>query len=223
MRIEGHRGTGKVVAASVAVMLAGCTGPPYDASDDAGVGATSASIHESDRGGDDRDESRRCQPPAAVPGTLAVPAGQCLKFEAAGAGVQIYACAAGTWLLRAPEANLSDRHGEYLGNHFLGPTWQSSDGSKIKGARIAQLLAGTGADIPQLLLAAMGREGQGRLDDVTFIQRLRTKGGVAPAGPCSPEGAEARVPYSAAYLFYHPRGTSSRDRRQAEDPALPQQ
>jgi hypothetical protein len=208
MRIERESRAGMVVAASLGTILAGCTEPPFDGGNDTDVSATSAELRESAHGGD-RDERRRCSLPAGIPAALAVPAGQCLALETFAQGVQIYTCAAGAWVLRAPEADLSDRRGNYLGNHFLGPTWQANDGSKVKAARTAQLPAVTGAqDIPWLLLAVVANEGHGRLDDVTFIQRLHTGGGVAPAGPCTTEGAEVRVPYNAEYLFYRPQRLS---------------
>lgn len=204
MRIERDGRTGVMVAASLGTVLAGCGEAPFDAGDDTNVSVTSAALHERSRGAACRDEKRRCSLPEGMPAAIAVPAGQCLELETVAQGVQIYACAAGTWVLRAPEANLSDRRGNYLGNHFLGPTWQANDGSKVKGARVAQLPAATGSqDIPWLLLTVVASEGEGRLDDVTFIQRLHTAGGVAPAGPCA-DGAEARVPYTAEYLFYRP-------------------
>jgi hypothetical protein len=37
---------------------------------------------------------------------------------------------------------------------------------------------------------------------VTFIQRLNTAGGLAPATAGAAIGQEARVPYTADYLFY---------------------
>jgi hypothetical protein len=43
---------------------------------------------------------------------------------------------------------------------------------------------------------------------VTFVQRIGTSGGVAPAGRCSGStvGALAQVPYRAVYCFYRPGG-----------------
>jgi hypothetical protein len=211
MSSERDSRTGQVlVVASLAVALATCAEPPFDGSDDSNVSnvsTSSAELREQGRGGAGREERRRCQLPDGVPAPLAVPEGQCLKLETFAVGVQIYTCAAGAWVLRAPEANLNDRHGNFLGNHFLGPTWQANDGSKVKGARLAQVPAPTGAqDIPWLLLNVVGGDGAGRLEDVTFIQRLHTAGGVAPAGPCATEGAEVRVAYTAEYLFYRAAG-----------------
>lgn len=63
-----------------------------------------------------------------------------------------------------------------------------------------------------LLLQSIGNEqgptgGKG-LAQVTFIQRLNTKGGSAPADGCSVTGdvgKQTLVPYSADYYFFHDR------------------
>jgi len=58
--------------------------------------------------------------------------------------------------------------------------------------------------IPWLLLSATkttaGRGGH-LLSDTTFIQRLNTTGGLAPAGTCT-SGQTAAVPYTADYYFW---------------------
>ena len=56
-------------------------------------------------------------------------------------------------------------------------------------------------DGSQLLLTATVIRGPGFLGEVTFIQRLNTTGGVAPAGSCT-EGVTASVPYTADYAFW---------------------
>jgi hypothetical protein len=107
-------------------------------------------------------------------------------------------------VLKAPEADLLDRHGKFVGNHFLGPTWQWRDGSKVKGAAAAKVASPDPAsNVPWLLLNVTTQAGDGELSDVRHIQRLHTTGGVAPAGACTTEGEELRVPYTADYLFYH--------------------
>ena len=46
-----------------------------------------------------------------------------------------------------------------------------------------------------------GPDSGDRLTATTYIQRLNTHGGVAPAGSCTP-GDTASVPYTADYYFY---------------------
>jgi hypothetical protein len=146
---------------------------------------------------------------AAVPGNLRVPEGQLLLLRAVAIGAQIYTCQAKAaepssfeWILKAPEAELFDPSGAKIGRHFAGPTWESADGSRVVG-EVMQRSPVAGA-IPWLLLRAKSNEGSGTLSAAKYIQRLDTKGGVAPSTGCDAEhaGAEARVEYSAAYDFY---------------------
>ena len=51
-------------------------------------------------------------------------------------------------------------------------------------------------------LDATSAPGGGRFADLTFIQRLNTIGGTAPGTPGGFVGDEARVPYTADYVFY---------------------
>jgi hypothetical protein len=61
--------------------------------------------------------------------------------------------------------------------------------------------------IPWLLLAAKSHAGEGALANVSFIERVATTGGKAPARGCDATrvDAEQRVPYTASYYFYTPR------------------
>jgi hypothetical protein len=61
--------------------------------------------------------------------------------------------------------------------------------------------------IPWLLLTAVNHIGDGVMKNVSSIQRLRTKGGKAPASGCttSNKGEKLRVHYSADYYFYAPK------------------
>jgi hypothetical protein len=192
-------GSGLLAATSL-FLAAGCL-PAEDGGDQPGASMTTQALKQG-RGGR-QEKCRRGR--ADVPAPLAVPADACLQVRARGWGEQIYTCAAGAWVLKAPEANLLDDRGRYLGNHFLGPTWQWRDGSKIRGVRLAQVAApDPGHDIPWLLMSAVNADGDGELAGITYIQRLDTAGGVAPAGVCT-AGAEIRVSYAADYLFHGPR------------------
>ena len=57
------------------------------------------------------------------------------------------------------------------------------------------------SDIPLLKLEVAARRGAGQLANVTTIQRINTKGGVA-GGQCTTYGALLSVPYTADYAFY---------------------
>jgi len=120
-------------------------------------------------------------------------------------GAQVYECKADAadklaWQFREPIATLFDG-GKTVGRHYAGPNWELTDGSAIVGKVVARAPGATGKDIPLLKLEVTSRRGTGRLEDVTTVQRLNTKGGVAE-GPCPKAGAFLSVPYAADYAFY---------------------
>ena len=136
-------------------------------------------------------------------------------LEAHATGVQKYTCQTnGTWLFTDPEATLVKANGapKAKGRHFLNfatgrPVWQWKDGSSVEAARKATAPAGA-ANIPWLLLEAVvttDGDDADRLTDTTWVQRLNTAGGVAPAGTCTP-GARTAVPYTADYFFWRAKG-----------------
>jgi len=149
--------------------------------------------------------------PPAVPERLRVEGGQALVLEARASGVQIYVCGPGKedpaslqWVFKAPEADLFDLSGARIGKHYAGPTWESSDGSKVVGQVKAQEASPDPTAVPWLLLVAKSTSGTGVFGRIASIQRLDTVGGKAPAGGCDAAhaGAEARVPYRGTYFFY---------------------
>ena len=150
---------------------------------------------------------------APVPENLEPPADSVLLFALEARGVQIYVCeedpndaTAFVWTFKAPEAELFNGRGEVVGSHFAGPTWQGQDGSAVIGAVLERAAAPDAGAIPWLLLEAKDHEGSGVFSTITHIQRLDTKGGVAPTKGCDAThaGKEVRVPYKATYAFYHP-------------------
>src|SRR5439155_21821767 len=66
--------------------------------------------------------------------------------------------------------------------------------------------------IPWLLLRAVSTEGSGIFQQVTYIQRVNTTGGVAPVNPGSATGTRIGVPYTAEYVFYREQGDITRQR-----------
>ena len=134
---------------------------------------------------------------------LKVPAGNKLASHLYAEGVQIYRWNGTSWAFVAPEATLyadATRHGK-VGTHYAGPTWESASGSTVVGAVLKRATPDPDA-IPWLLLGAASSEGPGVFQRVTFIQRVNTTGGKAPAVPGGFVGEEARVPYTADYYFY---------------------
>jgi hypothetical protein len=144
-----------------------------------------------------------------VPEAVAVPEGNKLKLALSATGVQRYECTGATgtfaWTLVGPDAHLFDRRGRPAGHHSVGPSWQALDGSQVTAKKKSEA-SGAQGSIPWLLLEASSHTGQGVLDDITFIQRLDTEGGLAPTTACAEanSGEEVAVPYRALYRFYKP-------------------
>jgi hypothetical protein len=136
-----------------------------------------------------------------------VPAGERLVLRAEAAGYQIYRCTAhggsAEWTFQAPEAKLMIAGAE-IGVHRAGPSWVHQDGSVVFGEVLAKAPSPNPGSIPVLLLKAARTEGKGEFTSVNYIQRKDTSGGIAPTEGCDAGhiGAEARVPYTASYLFY---------------------
>ncbi|HEY0232788.1 MAG TPA: DUF3455 domain-containing protein [Dokdonella sp.] len=154
--------------------------------------------------------ARAVEPPDA-PAALRPAADQVLALTAAGSGVQIYECKPAQadpsryeWTFKAPEAELADATGHVLGKHYAGPTWESTDGSRVVGEVKAHDSGPDANAIPWLLLGAKSTSGAGVFGHVTGIQRLQTAGGKAPTTACGKDNAQAlaRVPYKAMYYFY---------------------
>ena len=167
----------------------------------------------------------------AVPQELNVPAGNVLFLKAFATGTQNYVCVttpAGVgWKFIGPQATLFHEFKgavqQQLTTHFLSadladtpvarPTWQHSfDSSRVWGRVVASAtdpaFVKAGA-IPWLLLQAAGTDvgpaGGDVLALTTFIQRINTSGGTAPATGCtqaSHVGTLALVPYTTDYYFY---------------------
>ena len=120
-------------------------------------------------------------------------------------GSQVYECrpdpSVGTlaWQFREPIATLFIS-GKTVGRHYAGPHWELIDGSAVQGKVAGRAPAASRNDIPLLKLGVAARRGEGRLSDVTTIQRINTKGGVAE-GRCTEAGAFLSVPYTADYTF----------------------
>ncbi|MGA2428742.1 MAG: DUF3455 domain-containing protein [Candidatus Acidiferrum sp.] len=147
-----------------------------------------------------------------VPQQLQPPANEQVLLQVHAKGDQVYTCksdgAQFTWTLKAPDAQLFDKDGKPFGKHFAGPSWEAVDGSRVTGKAVANAPSPDADSIPWLLVTIVGHsDNDGLLSRATTIQRLNTKGGKAPAAGCDAAhvGEEARVPYSADYVFYAPK------------------
>ena len=133
------------------------------------------------------------------------------------------------WTFFGPQATLFDDDDEQIITHFLSPnpdeggtprpTWQHSRDTSTVWVNSTVPPAQSSTDhafvaagaIPWLLLPVpvagtqVGPTGSDTLTKTTFIQRLETSGGVAPAAStctAADTGKKALVPYSANYFFY---------------------
>ena len=138
-------------------------------------------------------------------------------------GTQNYLClprpngVGNAWAFVGPQATLFDLEDEQVMTHYLSvnpdegiprATWlDSRDSSAVWAKAVATVPdpAGTGS-IPWLKLEVVGDQdgptGGDRLTKTTFIQRINTEGGSAPAGDCPTVGMRIFVPYETDYVFF---------------------
>jgi hypothetical protein len=140
---------------------------------------------------------------AQTPEQIAAP-GETVVARLHAEGAQVYECKANpsgqlAWQFREPVATLLDG-GKTVGRHYAGPSWELADGSAIEGRVSGRAAGATPQDIPLLKLEVTSRRGSGLLADVTTVQRINTKGGVAE-GACPTAGAFLSAPYAADYVF----------------------
>lgn len=173
-----------------------------------------------------------------MPAILEVPDGHEVFMEGYAIGTQNYICMPAptgvAWKFLGPQATLfivgrRGRVEQQIATHFLSPnpveaglpraTWQDSDDTSAVWAKA--IATATSADypayveagaIPWLKLEVVGtatgpRHGS-TFAKTTYIQRLSTTGGVAPATGCTQTGnigVTVHVPYTTDYFFYRQR------------------
>ena len=147
---------------------------------------------------------------ADLPEAVRVPTGHQMVMKAVGVGELTYECRAKAtdamafeWVFVGPVAKLIDGANKEVGKYYAGPTWESMDGSKVTGKQVA-VAPSTPGNIPLQLVKAEPAMGNGAMSGITYIQRVNTKGGVAPSDPCAAAsaGMKKQVPYQADYVFY---------------------
>ena len=147
---------------------------------------------------------------ADLPEPVRVPPGHQMAMKAVGVGELTYECRAKPadamafeWAFVGPVAKLLDGTNKEIGKYYAGPTWEAMDGSKVTGKQVAVAPAAPGS-IPLQLVKAEPTMGAGAMAGITYIQRVNTRGGVAPGKPCTAatSGMQEQVPYQADYVFY---------------------
>jgi hypothetical protein len=170
--------------------------------------------------------------PPRVPPDLEVPAGNTAFLKGSATGTQNYVCLPATagfeWSLFTPQATLFNAHSNQITTHFFSPNpaekgepvraaWQHSRDTSTVWAKLVRPSSDSAfvapGSIPWLLLevvgTAEGPTGGDTLSPTTFIQRVKTAGGVAPSTGCAAAadvGKRAFVPYKADYFFYEKSG-----------------
>jgi hypothetical protein len=166
-------------------------------------------------------------PPALPPDLAAPPPGSKAFAIGHAVGTQNYVCLPSgeiaKWVLFGPQATVFDEDGEQIMTHFLSPnpaeanaaraTWQHSSMTSavwaVKEDESEDPQFVEPGAIKWFLLRVVGTQ-QGtsstdRLPKTTFIHRVNTSGGVAPAAECTVAGDVGKtklVPYTADYVFY---------------------
>ena len=148
---------------------------------------------------------------AGLPLAVQVPAGHKVAMETVGVGQITYECRAKKdmaaeheWVFVGPDAKLQTRSGTVIGKYWGPPaTWENNDGSKVTATQVAVAPAAAG-NIPLQLVKANPAVGAGAMQGVTYIQRVATKGGVAPSLACGAAslGSKQIVQYQADYIFW---------------------
>lgn len=131
------------------------------------------------------------------------------QFQTLPNSVQIYTCrrtdSGFAWAGPDPDAILTNHEKTITVHHYKGPTWEATDGSIVRsnGALAKHFLPQSKNAVHWLELPA--QEPAKEFGKVTFIHRIDTSGGLPPSDkPCDAQhaGDQARVNYSAVYLFY---------------------
>jgi hypothetical protein len=150
-----------------------------------------------------------------VPDSLQVPPGNRLIMHVYASGVQIYKVTQSVtdpnvylWSFVAPSATLyyDPSYSFIIGTHYLGPTWETKNGSTVVGSVQVKSPQDPTA-VPWLLLGAVSNSPGGVFKNVNYIQRVNTVGGIAPITGADADhlGEQDSIDYTADYYFYQPK------------------
>ena len=143
---------------------------------------------------------------------IQVPAGHMTVLETTATGLLNYECKANPanagaigWVLVSPQAELVDRTGKQVVKYSGPPaTWMHNDGSSVVGQQIALAPRVGATNLAQQLSKGTPGAAPGVLQNVTYIQRIKTKGGQDLSKACSQTevGDKLTLPYQADYIFW---------------------
>ena len=133
------------------------------------------------------------------------------RFRTLPNSVQIYTCRQTNlgyaWAGPDPDAVMVSADKKLTVHHYKGPTWEATDGSIVRSEGPLAKHFSTDSNTAVDWLELPAKSPSGKFAKVTFIHRIETSGGVAPAKTCDVQhaGDQERVSYSATYLFYVPK------------------
>ena len=182
-RIAGHSRVGLLVAVSALALLSAC-------------GSRTFTRYDSQQN---------------LPEAIRVPAGNKAVLEARGKGNLLYECQAVkrapfeyAWLLQNTSLQLEDSYGRTI-VYYPGARarWVHSDGSQVLARKLAEY-PGDRQNLPLQRANAESLSVPGALENISYVQNLRTFGGIVTATACTSSGLGMRVsvPYEADYVFW---------------------
>ena len=143
---------------------------------------------------------------------IQVPPGNVVALETTATGLLNYECkpnpaTAGSygWMLVSPQAELVDRTGKTVAKYSGPPaTWTHMDGSSVVGAQVAIAARPGATNLAYQLSKGTPGAAPGVMQNITFIQRIKTKGGQDLSKACTQTdmGDKLTLPYQADYIFW---------------------
>ena len=151
-----------------------------------------------------------------LPEAIRVPAGHQIALEARGSGELMYVCQAikrapfqYAWLLQPSSVRLQDSSGRTI-NYYPGTRsrWVHSDGSQLVAQEAIEAV-GDSTNLPQQRVKAEvpATPGvTGVLSKISYVQTLRSVGGLVTTRPCvaGSLGMRVTVPLESDYVFWQP-------------------
>ena len=143
---------------------------------------------------------------------IQVPPGNVVALETTAVGLLNYECKANQanagkigWVLVSPQAELMDRTGKTVAK-YAGPpaTWTHMDGSSVVGNQVAIAPRPGATNLPYQLSQGTPSAMPGAMQNITYIQRIKTKGGQDLSKACTETdmGDKLTLPYQADYIFW---------------------
>ena len=143
---------------------------------------------------------------------IQVPPGNVVALETTAVGLLNYECKANPakggnigWVLVSPQAELMDRTGKKVATYSGPPaTWTHIDGSSVVGTQVAVAPRPGATNLDYQLSKGTPGAATGAMQNITYIQRIKTKGGQDLSKACTQTdmGDKLTLPYQADYIFW---------------------